>query len=168
MSSSTPTPDNWRTSASPSHLLAQAQTGLDRLWSGSRSHGQYLEIPLQTSRPNRRPSLDSTYSELSELSINSAELHHGGHHRPLLSPPNNHDHRLRSLSPAPPVRRRGFRGYIDAFWLRNKGVVLVLLAMVFGSGMNVAARLMETDGSHGKAMHPFQASAPLIKSTPIH
>lgn len=34
--------------------------------------------------------------------------------------------------------------------------MLVLLAMVFGSGMNVAARLLVTDGSHGKAMHPFQ------------
>jgi hypothetical protein len=45
---------------------------------------------------------------------------------------------------------------LAAFWASNRGVVLVLGAMIFGSAMNAVARLMETDGSHGKAMHPFQ------------
>ncbi len=123
----------------------------------SAGDGQYLELPLQSSR--RRPSLDSTYSELSEFSVNSADLRHD---RPFLpSAPNSHTQRLTRFSRSPDSpnslrRRHGIRGYLDAFWLRNKGVVLVLLAMVFGSGMNVSARLMETDGSHGKAMYPFQ------------
>lgn len=133
-----------------------AQSDLDISSRGSKSKGDHLDIPFRISRYHRRPSLDSSYSELSELSINSTELRHG---RPLLSQPHD-SRRLSSRSPAPP-RRRGIRGYVDAFWLRNKGVVLVLLAMVFGSGMNVAARLMETDGSHGKAMHPFQVRTQL-------
>ncbi len=146
MSSSTP-PPNQQNSRSPSPLIANSdlsRSGLD-----STSNRQYLRIPLRTS--HHRPSLDSTYSELSEFSINSTALRHA---RPLL-PPADTASRVHSLSPTRP-RRRGMRGYLDAFWLRNKGVVLVLLAMVFGSGMNVAARLMETEGSHGKPMHPFQ------------
>lgn len=56
----------------------------------------------------------------------------------------------------PPHQHHSHPGRLRAFWLRNKGVLLVLLAQVFGSGMNVAARLMETDGRHGRGMHPFQ------------
>lgn len=135
-------------------------------------HHQHNNDINNNSRRHHRPSLDSTYSEPSELSIDSGhvrEVHH-----PLLLPPpppssapsldNNLVWRIFSpLSAAASWRpsRWGsvrIRGLIDSFWLRNKGVVLVLLAMVFGSGMNVAARLMETAGSHGKAMHPFQVS----------
>jgi hypothetical protein len=154
MSSSVPQTDQ-RPSRSPSPLLAQNTPVESSPNSESNSH--YLHIPLR--KPNyHRPSLDSTAnSDISELSINSIELRHGL----LLLQPSPHDNvdQLSSTSLRPaPYRRRcpGVRGYIDAFWLRNKGVLLVLLAMVFGSGMNVVARLMETDGSHGEAMHPFQ------------
>ena len=108
---------------------------------------QNLDVPTTSSyRP--RPSIDSTYSELSELSIYSDELQRS---RPLVS---NGTLRLPSTSPSPP--RGSWRGTIDFFWIRNKGAVLVLLAQAFGSLMNVATRILETDGAHGKAMHPFQ------------
>lgn len=34
--------------------------------------------------------------------------------------------------------------------------MLVLLSQIFGAGMNIATRLLETPGTHGEAMHPFQ------------
>ena len=115
---------------------------------------QYLDVPTRSSF---RPSLDSTYSDLSELSIYSDELRYS---RPLV--PNGAAH-LISLPPAAPC---GWRGTLGAFWIRNKGVALVLLAQCFGSGMNIAARILETDGSHGKAMHPFQVPSPSFSFHP--
>ena len=112
---------------------------------------QYLDVPTTSSyRP--RPSIDSTYSELSELSIYSDELQRS---RPLIA---HGTSRLPSASPAP--ARRGWRGTLNALWIRNKGVVLVLLAQAFGSLMNVSTRILETDGVHGKAMDPFQVHIP--------
>jgi len=103
---------------------------------------QYLDVPAKSSyRP--RPSIDSTYSELSELSIYSDELRHS---RPL----------VRNDATTRPPSACGRRGTLSALWIRNKGVVLVLLSQAFGSLMNVATRILETDGAHGKAMHPFQ------------
>jgi hypothetical protein len=155
--SSPPLEPGHQTSLYPSAKLAKDALDGSSTKNTTSREGQYLEISLQPSR--RRPSLDSTYSDFSEPSVHSTELHHG---RPLLPPAPNTFGRLNpfSLSPPLPRRRHGIRGYLDAFWLRNKGVILVLLAMVFGSGMNVSARLMETDGSHGKAMHPFQVLTP--------
>jgi hypothetical protein len=109
---------------------------------------QYLDVPTKYSyRP--RPSIDSTYSELSELSIYSDELRLSGS---LIS--NDAAARPPSTSPVPP--QNGRRGTLSTLWIRNKGVVLVLLSQAFGSLMNVATRILETDGAHGKAMHPFQ------------
>jgi hypothetical protein len=35
-------------------------------------------------------------------------------------------------------------------------MLMVILAQFFGASMNVMTQLLEKDGSHGKAMHPFQ------------
>jgi len=59
-----------------------------------------------------------------------------------------------SRSPAPP--RTGWRGSFDAFWIRNKGILFVMLGQVFGTLMNVTTRLLEVEGNNGKGMHPFQ------------
>lgn len=59
-----------------------------------------------------------------------------------------------SQSPAPPTR--GFRGALDRFWVRNKGLAYMLLAQVFGTLMNVTTRLLEIEGNKGKGLHPFQ------------
>jgi hypothetical protein len=113
---------------------------------------QYLDVPT-TSTYRPRPSIDSTYSELSELSIYSDESQR---RRP---PVNNGTSRLQSPSATTP--QHGWRGTLSALWIRNKGAVLVLLSQAFGSLMNVATRILETDGVHGKAMHPFQVWRPI-------
>jgi hypothetical protein len=118
----------------------------------------YQDVPSKSSyRP--RPSIDSTYSELSELSIYSDELHRS---RPVAS---NGTIRLPSPPPSPAPLRRGWRGTLSSLWIRNKGAILVLLAQAFGSLMNVATRILETDGAHGKAMHPFQVYMPNLGIT---
>lgn len=54
----------------------------------------------------------------------------------------------------------GWRGKVHKSWVRNKGLALVLLAQVFGVGMNIGTRLLENlgseAGSSGGGMHPFQ------------
>lgn len=40
------------------------------------------------------------------------------------------------------------------FWLRNKGMFLVLMAQMFGASMNVMTKVLEMYSS----MHPFQVS----------
>lgn len=45
---------------------------------------------------------------------------------------------------------------LHEFWIVNYGAFLVLLSQVFGAGMNVCTRLLETPGPHGEPMHPFQ------------
>ncbi|KAI1614075.1 hypothetical protein EDD37DRAFT_470304 [Exophiala viscosa] len=108
------------------------------------SRQSYLDVPTNN-RPSR-PSLDSTYSELSELSFRSNELQS---RRPL----------VRSISQnAPPPKNLSARivAALRLFYLINYGALLVLLAQFFGVGMNVSTRLLETEGAHGKPMHPFQ------------
>ncbi|KAF7512423.1 hypothetical protein GJ744_001358 [Endocarpon pusillum] len=150
MSSSRILPEHWQPTCSSSPLLAQ--NGLPGPSREARWKGQSLDTPGSNIHP--RPSLESTYSQVSELAVHFAELRHA--RQPLLSSSHNNTWRPFPVALAASHHRHGIRGFLDAFWLRNKGVVLVLLAMVFGSGMNVAARLLETDGGHGKAMHPFQ------------
>ncbi|KAI9731688.1 MAG: hypothetical protein M1834_004477 [Cirrosporium novae-zelandiae] len=60
-----------------------------------------------------------------------------------------------SLSPPPPPQ-------LSAWWIENKGVVLVLLAELFSALMNTTARLLQTapspsrDGTKREGMHTFQ------------
>jgi len=92
------------------------------------------------------------------LSILSLEDHRTG--RSLLSAPGP-SYRYASRSPGPP---RTWRGKLEAFWIRNKGLALVLAAQVFGTLMNVTTRLLEIEGNNGKGMHPFQVSSLILKS----
>jgi hypothetical protein len=58
---------------------------------------------------------------------------------------------------SPPLApRRGVKGWLQSFWARNKGLLLVLLSQFFGTLMNVTTRLLEVEGNNGKGMHPFQ------------
>ena len=66
--------------------------------------------------------------------------------------------RIQSRSPGPPLQRQTWKGWVEASWAKNKGIGLVLCAQFFGTFMNVTTRLLEMDGAHGKAMHPFQVS----------
>lgn len=109
-----------------------------------------LSLHSSLNRP-RRPSSHSTHSEISDLSFQSDELQRG---HPLL-PITNADALSEPYS-RPRSRRGRFRAAISAFWDHNYGVVLVLIAMFFGSGMNIGTRLLETPGPHGEPMHPYQ------------
>ncbi|KEF61232.1 uncharacterized protein A1O9_02797 [Exophiala aquamarina CBS 119918] len=103
----------------------------------------YLGVP--SFRPSR-PSLDSTYSELSELSFHSKELQT---QHPLVRSI------FQDATSRPPPRSR-IGAALHSFYVTNYGALLVLASQVFGAGMNVSTRLLETSGTHGAAMHPFQ------------
>ncbi|KAF1987970.1 hypothetical protein K402DRAFT_329368 [Aulographum hederae CBS 113979] len=106
---------------------------------------EYLDIPISRGAI-RAPSPD----RVSNLSIEDiAQIRTG---RSLLVPPHG-TVRVPSRSPAPP---RTWRGRLNAFWVRNYGLAMVLLAQVFGTLMNVTTRLLEIEGNEGKGMHPFQ------------
>jgi hypothetical protein len=64
-----------------------------------------------------------------------------------------HSERYNSRSPGPSQSERGL---LRAFWIRNKGLALVLLSQVFNCLMNVATRLLEVEGNGGKGFHPLQ------------
>jgi drug/metabolite transporter (DMT)-like permease len=53
-------------------------------------------------------------------------------------------------------RRSGWRGKLQASWIRNKGLAYMLAAQVFGTLMNVTTRLLEIEGNKGKGLHPVQ------------
>lgn len=108
---------------------------------------------LDVRPPTLRPSADSLFLDLSLYTGNLSHDH-------ACHPPT-----LRSPSPAgPPVEpaasrpRRSFRSMLWMAWLQSKGMLMVILSQFFGASMNVMTQMLEKDGSHGKAMHPFQVS----------
>lgn len=63
--------------------------------------------------------------------------------------PVEHARRHASRSPAPPLT---VRGKLQVSWIRNKGLVLVLCAQLFGTLMNVTTRLLEIEGNDGNTL----------------
>lgn len=55
--------------------------------------------------------------------------------------------------------RHAWQAKFRVFWLKNKGVFLVLLAQAFGASMNVMTQVLEINSS----LHPFQVGW-IIKS----
>jgi hypothetical protein len=45
---------------------------------------------------------------------------------------------------------------LKAFWIRNKGLALVIASQVFNCLMNVAITILEIEGNGGKGFHPLQ------------
>jgi drug/metabolite transporter (DMT)-like permease len=112
----------------------------------------YLDRPSSSLRRPSRPSLDSTYTDLSELSFASADLH--SHHRPLIHSTVYGDFHQ---PPKPPASfRTRMNATLKRLYVLNYGALLVMAAQFFGALMNIATRLLETDGAHGPGMHPFQ------------
>jgi len=103
-------------------------------------------IPPDGNALLRLPSPDA----FSELSIEDIEPTRTG--RPLFRQPGQPGRRV-SKSPVPP---QSTTGRLKAFWTRNKGLALVLIAQFFGVLMNTTTRLLEVEGNNGKGMHPFQ------------
>lgn len=117
------------------------------------SNGQaFLDIPVD---PSFRPSIDS-YSDFSTDSVRFSASDEGQSPRPMV----HGGSRMHSRSPAP---RSTWRHSVHESWARNKGLILVILAQLFGALMSVTTRLLETDGSHGKGMHPFQVILSILQ-----
>jgi len=114
-----------------------------------------LDVPLESSL---RPSLDS-FSDFSTYSLD----YHSDSERRAAQPLVHREARLHSRSPGP---RETWKHSKDEWWARNKGLVLVIFAQLFGALMSVTTRLLETDGSHGTGMHPFQVASSAL-SMPI-
>lgn len=131
------------TSATLPHLNGNGEQPSSRM---STCH-HHLNVAPQTSF---RPSID-TLSEISASSADNTDQRRTG--RLLLT---TNGPRLPSLSPPP---RKVRKGPWAMFWMRNKGMVMVLLSQLFGALMSVTTRLLETSGS---GMHPFQVCVPVI------
>jgi hypothetical protein len=54
------------------------------------------------------------------------------------------------------LQRSDCRSRLKAIWIRNLGLVYMLMAQVFGTLMNVTTRLLEIEGNKGKGLNPFQ------------
>ena len=58
-------------------------------------------------------------------------------------------------------KQPAWRMRLNVFWIRNKGVLMVLLAELFSAFMITATRLLETeDNGSGAGMEPFQVCHP--------
>lgn len=67
-----------------------------------------------------------------------------------------------SRSPAPP---QTLKQRIQASWITNKGLALVLMAQFFGTLMNVTTRMLEVEGNNGKGI--FNGSVGIVADSSI-
>lgn len=109
------------------------------------NHLPYLDVPLQSAFARS----SDTLSDLSTYSADNENERPTGRLLAVSSAG-----RLSSRSPAPSPRT--WKETVRLFWASNKGVVLVILAQLFGVMMNVTIRLLEMHGTSGPGMHPFQ------------
>lgn len=106
---------------------------------------KYLELPLHA---NSKPSFDV----LSIISTHVDEDVGEGLGRSCFA-----DHAAApDSSSLEPVNK--WRSLRRDFWMRNRGSVLVVIAMFFAALMSLTTRLLETNDSDGGGMHPFQVS----------
>jgi hypothetical protein len=71
---------------------------------------------------------------------------------PIEHPDNDNTHDEDNDQAAASRPRHAWQARSRNFWLRYKGMVLVLLAQMFGASMNVMTQVLEIHSS----MHPFQ------------
>ncbi|KAF6224140.1 hypothetical protein HO133_010714 [Letharia lupina] len=109
------------------------------------NHHPYLDVPLQSAFARSSDTLSdlSTYSADNENERCTGRLLTVSSAGRLLSS---------SPAPSPMTWKETFR----LSWASNKGLALVMLAQLFGVMMNVTIRLLETAGTSGPGMHPFQ------------
>lgn len=113
---------------------------------------QYLEAP-PFHRPNRPLSPDT----FNNLSIDEYDQL-----RPRSTSPNPFRRAFQDDESGPEKihHRAGWRSKLKGIWIRNLGLLYMLVAMLFGTLMNVTTRTLEIEGNKGKGLHPFQVSGP--------
>jgi hypothetical protein len=57
-----------------------------------------------------------------------------------------------------PATLKPLKENLNSFWIRNKGLALVLASQVFNCLMNVTITILEIEGNGGKGFHPLQVS----------
>lgn len=115
------------------------------------NHQPYLDVPLQST-------FARSSDTLSDLSTYSADNENERPTGRLLTVPSSERLFFKSPVPLPKTWKESAR----LFWARNKGLVLVILAQLFGVMMNVTIRLLEMSGDSGPGMHPFQVRPPAV------
>lgn len=125
-------------------LVAPPSIAADGKTSKPSQNSPYLDVPL-------RSAFTVSTDTISDISIYSADNDNERRTGRLLTVSSGV--RLPSRSPGPPTT---WKGKSQAFWIKNKGLALVMLAQLFGVMMSVTTRLLEMDGQHGPGMHPFQ------------
>ena len=112
-------------------------------------------LPLQPAFARSSDTLSdlSTYSAGDEYESRTGRLLNLSSGGPLLS-------RSPALSP------KTWKEAVRLFWARNKGLSLVILAQLFAVMMNVTNKVLETDGTSGPGMHPFQVLPAVSPSSP--
>lgn len=122
------------------HLISDKQKDVETEQQQVEQAPALLNVPIHQTR---RPSLQSTYSDLSELSY-----HPSRQNAPLV--------RTESYDSDYGQSQSLFVRKLRSIWITNYGALLVLAAQFFGCLMNLFTRLLETPGEHGDGMHPFQ------------
>jgi hypothetical protein len=133
------------------------------LGSAGVDHAQTTPISGETKRPGKvaltpkslsawrsQRSLEpspgpSGYSHVSASAVQSAE--HGAHHP---------DEDIRPTTTPTTVSSNAWRARGDRFWLEYKGVVLMILAQLFGAMMSTTTRYLETLRDGVEPMSTFQ------------
>ena len=105
------------------------------------SHQPFLDVPLYNSF---RTSSDTT-SDITLYSADNENERTAGNH------PSGY-----SATPSQTALNRKLR----EFWSTNKGLLLVIMAQLFGVTMSVTTRLLEMDSVYGPGMHPLQVRLP--------
>lgn len=129
-------------------------TEVTRTESNSKPDELQYEEPGSIYLNNLRPAADRLFGD--NLSLYAGNVSNGqnyGQTSTQTGPPPT------SVPEAPPASRWK-RSMVYRVWSQGKGMLMVILSQFFGSSMNVMTQLLERDGSHGKAMHPFQVSPP--------
>lgn len=103
---------------------------------------------------NLRPATDRLFGD--NLSLYAGNVSHGQSYGQIPTQTRLSSGSRLGAQPA----SRWKRSMVYRVWTQGKGMLMVILSQFFGSSMNVMTQLLERDGSHGKAMHPFQVSLP--------
>lgn len=140
-----------KSSKKPHSALGAEEHGLaPQSYKADSEAKPYLDVPPQST-------FTRSSDTLSDISTYSADNENER------SPSVSGSTRLLSGVSAPQT----WRGKLRKFWTTNKGLALVILAQLFGVMMNVTTRLLEIDGSHGSAMHPFQVRMLMMGSNTL-